>query len=78
MDDVPESGSDRAVVSMAPPAMRPLHDTRAMADVLPDVARQLGGRVGAALPWQSYEEALRAADNLARVRGASAPFMYAA
>ncbi|MPY87280.1 MAG: molybdopterin-dependent oxidoreductase [Luteitalea sp.] len=61
MDDAPESGSDRAVVSVAAPAMRPLHDTRATADVLLEIARQLGGRVSTALPWHSYEDALRAA-----------------
>jgi anaerobic selenocysteine-containing dehydrogenase len=59
-DDVPESGTTQAVVSLAPPAMRPLHNTRAMPDVLLELGRMLGGRVRDALPWESYEELLRA------------------
>lgn len=60
IDDVPESGTTQSVVSVAPPAMRPLHDTRALPDVLLDLAHRLGGRVSQALPWKSYEEMLRA------------------
>ncbi len=59
-DDVAESGTTNAVVSLAPPAMRPLHDTRAMPDVLLELSRMLGGRVSEALPWSSYDELLRA------------------
>ena len=61
IDDIPESGPTQAVVSLAPPAVHPLHNTRAMPDVLLDVAQRLGGPVGKALPWKSYEEMLRAA-----------------
>lgn len=61
MDEVPESGTTEAVVSVAPPVMRPLHDTRAMPDVLLDLAHRLGGRTAQALPWKSYEEMLQAA-----------------
>jgi menaquinone reductase, molybdopterin-binding-like subunit len=61
LDDMPESGSSRTVVSLAPPAMAPLHDTRSMPDVLLDVAQQLGGNVAKALPWKTYDEALKAA-----------------
>jgi len=60
-DDVAESGSTRAVVSLAPPAVHPLHNSRAMPDVLLDVAQRLGGPVAAALPWKSYDAMLRAA-----------------
>jgi anaerobic selenocysteine-containing dehydrogenase len=59
-DEVPESGTTQAVVSVAPPAMRQLHDTRAMPDVLLDLAGKLGGRTSKALPWKSYEEMLHA------------------
>jgi anaerobic selenocysteine-containing dehydrogenase len=61
VDDVPESGTTAAVVSVAPPAMHPLHNTRAMPDVLLDIAHRLGGRASQALPWKSYEEMLQAA-----------------
>jgi menaquinone reductase, molybdopterin-binding-like subunit len=60
LDDVPASGSARTVVSLAPPAMNPLHDTRSMPDVLLDVAHQLGGDLAKALPWKTYDEALKA------------------
>ena len=60
LDDAPPSGSARTVVSVAEPAMHPIHDTRAMPDVLLDVAHQLGGDFGKALPWKTYEEAVEA------------------
>lgn len=60
MDDVPESGTLEAVLSIAPPAMLPLHETRAFPDVLLDVAHRLGGGASKALPWKSYEEMLQA------------------
>jgi anaerobic selenocysteine-containing dehydrogenase len=60
IDDVPESGTTQAVVSLAPPTMRPIHDTRAMPDVLLDLAHRLGGRTSQSLPWKSYEEMLQA------------------
>jgi anaerobic selenocysteine-containing dehydrogenase len=60
MDDAPESGTVDAVLSLAPPAMLPLHETRALPDVLLDVARRLGGEATKALPWKSYEEMLQA------------------
>jgi len=58
-DDIPESGTAQAVMSIAQPAVRPLHNTRAMPDVILEVARQLGGDFNKALPWKSYEEAVR-------------------
>jgi anaerobic selenocysteine-containing dehydrogenase len=60
IDDVPESGTTQSVVSVAPPAMRPLHDTRALPDVLLDLAHRIGGPMNQALPWKSYEEMLQA------------------
>jgi anaerobic selenocysteine-containing dehydrogenase len=60
LDDVPESGADRMVASVAPPAVHPLHNTRAMPDVLLGLARQLGGPLAAALPWESFEAMLQA------------------
>jgi anaerobic selenocysteine-containing dehydrogenase len=61
LDSVPESGSSRVVVSLAAPAVLPLHDTRPMPDVLLGVAHQLGGEVAKALPWTTFDAMLRAA-----------------
>jgi anaerobic selenocysteine-containing dehydrogenase len=70
LDDIPEAGTTQAVVSLAPPAMRPLHDTRAMPDVLLDLARQLGEGVASALPWKTYEEMLKSYfEDLGQQRG---------
>lgn len=60
LDDAPESGSVRTVVSVAPPVMAPLHNTRSMPDALLDVAQQLGGDAAKALPWKTYDEAVKA------------------
>jgi len=40
-DSRPESGTTKAIVTVAGPAMKPLHDTRATPDVLLDVAKKL-------------------------------------
>lgn len=61
VDDVPEAGTTMAVASVAPPVMKPLHQTRSMPDVLLDVARRLPRPLNPPLPWQSFEEMLRAA-----------------
>ncbi len=60
LDDVPESGTSEAVFTLAAPAMRPLHNTRAMPDVLLEIAHSLGGSVSEALPWKTFEEMLQA------------------
>ena len=59
VDAVPESGSLVPVISVAPPVMRPLHQTRAMPDVLLEAGRRLARPVN--LPWQAYDEMLGAA-----------------
>ena len=61
VDDLAESGSTTAVASVAPPAMRPLHDTRAMPDVLLEVARGLATPLEPAFDWETYEDMLAAA-----------------
>lgn len=61
LDDTPPSGSAQPLVSLAAPAMSPLHDTRAMPDVLMELAHQLGADAAKSLPWKTYEEALKAA-----------------
>ncbi len=60
LDDIPESGAATMVASLAAPAVHPLHNTRAMPDVLLALAKQMGGPVAAALPWESYEAMLQA------------------
>jgi anaerobic selenocysteine-containing dehydrogenase len=71
LDDSPAVGATDAVVSLAPPAMHPLHNTRAMPDVLLDIAHRLGGDLGLVMPWKSYEEMLQAAfAELYKERGA--------
>jgi anaerobic selenocysteine-containing dehydrogenase len=54
VESVPESGSLVAVASVAPPVMRPLHQTRATGDVLLEVGRRLSVPLG--LPWQTFDE----------------------
>ena len=71
LDSMPESGSLQAVASLAPPAVLPLHDTRAMPDVLLGLAHQLGGDVAKALPFTTYDAMLRAAFVPLRTRGGS-------
>jgi menaquinone reductase, molybdopterin-binding-like subunit len=60
LDDAAESGSSQTVVSLSPPAMAPLHNTRSTPDVLLDLAQQLGGDLSKTLPWKTYDEALKA------------------
>lgn len=45
-DSRPESGTARAIVTVAGPVMKPLHDTRATEDVLLDVAKKLKKPLG--------------------------------
>ena len=57
-DALPEAGAAVAVVSAAPPAMSPLHQTRSTPDVLLEVGRQLATPIET--PWQTYEQMLEA------------------
>ena len=61
VEGIPESGASVETVSLAPPAVHPLHDTRAMPDVLLDVAHRLGGELATALPWKTFDEMLKSA-----------------
>ena len=51
--------ADRPVIGGQQPVMRPLYDTRATADVLLAMARDLGGNLARALPWRNEVEFLR-------------------
>jgi anaerobic selenocysteine-containing dehydrogenase len=55
---LPESGSLTAVVSAAPPVMPPLYTTRATADVLLEIGRNLQRPLD--LPWQTFDEMIGA------------------
>jgi anaerobic selenocysteine-containing dehydrogenase len=55
---LPESGAMTAVASVAPPAVRPLHQTRATPDVLLEIGRTLQRPLE--LPWQTFDEMLAA------------------
>jgi len=52
-------GGDCLVVGSQQPVMRPLYDTRASADVLLALARELGGEVAQSLPWNNEVDFLR-------------------
>ena len=54
VDTTPESGSIETVTTVAGPVMKPLHQTRATADVLIEVAGKLKSPI--ALPWKTAEE----------------------
>lgn len=60
VDSSPESGTTRTMASVAPPAMSPIHDTKPMPDILLTVAQQTGGDAAKALPWKTYQDALKA------------------
>jgi len=55
----PESGASVPIATLAPPAVRPLHQTRATPDVLLQVATRL--RKPLELGWQTFDEMLMAA-----------------
>ena len=57
VDDVPEAGTQMSVASVAPPVMRPLHQTRSMPDVLLEIGQRLQRPLS--LPWKNYEEMLQ-------------------
>jgi anaerobic selenocysteine-containing dehydrogenase len=74
----PESGAATAVVTLAPPAMRPLHQTRAMPDVLLQVAASLARPLNPPLPWKTFDEMLMAAFSALPPASASADAWTAA
>lgn len=64
----PEAGARIALATLAGPAMKPLHQTRATPDVLLDVARRLKQPFKPELPWQTFDQMLQASvgqDNFA-------------
>jgi anaerobic selenocysteine-containing dehydrogenase len=61
LDHVPESGTADEVWTITPPVMRPLHDTRAMPDVVLELARTVSDPVEGLAEWESFEGVLEAA-----------------
>src|SRR4029079_12713065 len=59
-DTTPESGWIEAVTTVAGPVMKPLHQTRATADVLIEVAGKLKSPI--ALPWKTAEKVGKSKD----------------
>jgi anaerobic selenocysteine-containing dehydrogenase len=59
VDHVAESGTSHVTASVAPPAMKPIHQTRSMPDVLLEVAGRLTPPVQSLVRWKNYEEMLQ-------------------
>lgn len=58
IDHIPETGAMVPVASIAPPAMRPLGDTRGMPDVILDIAGRLKHPLNPPFAWKTYRDAL--------------------
>jgi menaquinone reductase, molybdopterin-binding-like subunit len=58
-DVIPLAGTRQPVVGLMQPVVTPVFDTRQFPDVLLAVASELGGSLGAALPYQSFQELLK-------------------
>jgi anaerobic selenocysteine-containing dehydrogenase len=58
-DDIPEPGLEFPAASVTQPVLPPLYDTRDTANVLIHLARSLGGSVGEAFPWESFDSLLK-------------------
>ncbi|MEJ2207562.1 MAG: molybdopterin dinucleotide binding domain-containing protein, partial [Anaerolineae bacterium] len=70
-------GADCLVVGSQQPVMRPLYDTRATADVLLALGRDLGGAVAQALPWDNEVDFLRETVDGLRAGAGSAEAFWA-
>lgn len=47
------------LVSVGPPAMEPLYDTRQAGDAVLSIARGMGGNMAEAMPWETYEDLIK-------------------
>lgn len=59
-DDAPQPGVGLSAASIAQPVVTPLHDTRAMGDIIIELGRRLGNDVARILPWDNTYDYLRA------------------
>lgn len=78
VDSAPESGARDAGPASAGPVMKPLYQTRAMADVLIDIAGKLKSPV--ALPWKTAEDVAKstaAASSESAIRSPQSALKYA-
>ena len=58
-EDIPvAAGLHKPMVGMTQPVVFPLHDTRHVGDVIIGLAGAMGGSIGEAFPWESYEACL--------------------
>jgi anaerobic selenocysteine-containing dehydrogenase len=54
-EDVPAAqGFPKPIISLTRPAVEPLYDTRPTGDFIIQLAKALGGNIGAAFPWDEY------------------------
>ena len=60
-DDVAPAGHAGEALTLVQPVVNPFHDTRSLPDVLIAAAKELGGPLAAALPWESYRDCLEKA-----------------
>jgi len=59
-DVIPLAGTRQPVIGLMQPVVTPLYDTRQFPEVLMAAARGLGGKMSAAVPYQSWQEMLKA------------------
>lgn len=60
MDDmVWPSSLQYPLYGLSQPVVKPIYNTRHNGDVILELARKLGGTVGASFPWKTYEEVLK-------------------
>ena len=58
-EDVPAArGFPKPIISLAQPVVEPLLNTRHTGDVIIQIAKQMGGTVAYAFPWDSYDACL--------------------
>ena len=60
-EDVPmAAGMQKPMVGMTKPVVWPLHNTKNVGDTIIELANAMGGSIGDAFPWDSYEACLEA------------------
>lgn len=59
-DDAPQPGVGLSTASIAQPVVAPVHDTRALGDIIIELGRRLDNNVATTLPWDTTYDFLRA------------------
>ena len=58
-EDIPAArGFPKPIISLAQPVIAPLYNTRHVGDVIIQLAKNMGGSVAAAFPWDDYQRCL--------------------